>query len=430
MERLRRFRGDVFASQPDSLYDAWMAEQRTPFFRSFLVNEPGLLRDVLNAPADEMPKHDLLRSALGPLLGNSVFVSNGPDWARARRIIDPAFQGAGLAALFEPMRGAAEATVARLDSGEMERPMSHLTADAMFRTLFSRPIEDAQAQAVFEAFRAYQRAQPLLSPLDLVRAPRWMPRPRPRGAAEAAKIRALIHEMVTTRAAEIAEGRAPDDLATRLMSTPDPVEGRCFTPAEMVDQIAIFFLAGHETSASALAWAIWLLAAHPEVQARAAAEALALPPRIEMRDLRAAPFLRDVFREVLRLYPPVPMMLRQTARATRWRGRAVPRGAMVILSPWHAHRHRRIWQHPDRFDPDRWQDDAQDSARRGAYYPFSAGPRACPGAGFAMMEGVLTLVLILRRFRLDTLDEQPPEPVAHLTLRARDGIYVALAPRA
>ena len=107
----------------------------------------------------------------------------------------------------------------------------------------------------------------------------------------------------------------------------------------------------------------------------------------------------------------------------------MPKGAMVILSPWHAQRHRRIWPQPDVFDPDRWQDDDQLDAKRQAYYPFSAGPRACPGAGFAMMEGVLTLAMVLRRIQLSVFEDRRPEPVAHLTLRARDGIYVSVSER-
>ena len=213
------------------------------------------------------------------------------------------------------------------------------------------------------------------------------------------------------------------------MTTPDPETGKRFTPAEMVDQVAIFFLAGHETSASALAWALYLLATHPEAQARVAAEAAALPANPGFSDLSKLGFTRDVFREALRLYPPVPMMVREAAQAERFRDREVPRGAQIVLSPWHLHRQTRLWDNPDGFDPARWQTPAGRASARDAYLPFSAGPRVCPGAGFAMAEGVLLMSAIVGAFRLSPMEGRVPVPVAHLTVRARDGIHLRLARR-
>ena len=207
------------------------------------------------------------------------------------------------------------------------------------------------------------------------------------------------------------------------MTTPDPQTGACFTAAEMADQVAIFFLAGHETSASALAWSLYLLAAAPDWQDRVAAEACALQTGA-FAELAALKLSRDVFREALRLYPPVPMMVRQTVRAERFRGRDLAAGSQVVLSPWHLHRHSRLWHDPDAFDPARWHSDNGRACAREAFIPFSAGPRVCPGAGFAMAEGPLLLSLILRDFRV--APTTPPEPVAHLTVRARDGIHLRL----
>jgi len=434
---LQLFRRDILSAQPARLYRAWMAEFRTPFFRSYLCNDPALVRLVLQERPGDFPKSNRIREGLSPLLGNSVFVTNGALWERQRRIIDPAFEGGRLRDTFPAMWAAGQAAVARMAARpgivEIEEEMSHAAADVIFRTLFSIPIEHDVASQVFAQFRAHQRSQPILNLAAFLPLPSWVPRPHRRETRRtAAAIRALIAGLCEERQAEIAAGTAPDDLATKIMTTRDPVTGEGFDTAEMVDQVAIFFLAGHETSASALSWALYLLATHPEVQARVATEADAalagdVPDFAVLSKLR---YTRDVFREVLRLYPPVPMMVRETTRPEVFRDRPVAPGAQIVLSPWHQHRHERLWDDPDDFRPDRWQTEACRKSAREAYMPFSAGPRVCTGAGFAMAEGVLLLALLARALRLSAVPGRVPVPEAHLTVRAQTGIWLALESRA
>ena len=429
---LRLFRKDILSAQPARLYRAWMAEFRTPFFRSYLCNDPTLVRLVLSDRPGDFPKSDRIREGLAPLLGNSVFVTNGEVWTRQRRLIDPAFEGGRLRDTFPAMLAAGQAAVDRMPEGEVEveEQMSHLTADVIFRTLFSIPIEHRTAAEVFRLFREHQRTQPILNLGALLPLPRWLPRLRRRATvATAARIRALITELTQERAARIAAGDAPDDLATKIMTARDPVDGSAFDTSEMVDQVAIFFLAGHETSASALSWALLMLALHPDVQERVAAEGATLGDSPGFSDVARLRYTRDVFREVLRLYPPVPMMVREATRPEHFRDRDIPVGSQVVLSPWHLHRHERLWDDPDRFDPDRWQDTARKAPARDAYIPFSAGPRVCTGAGFAMLEGVLLLALLVRAFRFAPGPGALPMPVAHLTVRSRDGMVLRLSRR-
>jgi cytochrome P450 len=426
---LRLFRRDILSAQPARLYRAWMAEFRTPFFRSYLCNDPALVRRVLDEGPEAFPKSDRVTEGLRPLLGRSVFVTNGEEWLHQRRIIDPAFEGGRLKEAFPAIWEACEAAVARMEPGEVEAELaaSHAAADVIFRTLFSIPIEDRVAQAVFHEFRAYQRSAPILNLAAFLPLPRWAPRLHRRATLRSARvIRGLIQGLTAERAAVIAAGRAPMDLATKIMTTPDPVTGAPFGTEEMVDQVAIFFLAGHETSASALGWALYLIATHPEVQERVAAEAADLRP--EFGTVGALRFTRDVFREALRLYPPVPMMVRENLQDEEFRGRHAGRGAQVVISPWHLHRHERIWDRPDDFDPDRWAGDGREAARDG-YLPFSRGPRVCPGAGFAMLEGTLMLAHLVRAFRFQAIDGRVPVPVAHLTVRAKDGIWLRVTSR-
>ena len=426
----RLFRRDILSAQPERLYRAWMAEFRTPFFRSFLVNQPDLVAEILKVRPDDFPKSDRIGEGLRPLLGNSVFLTNGETWKRQRRIIDPAFEGGRLRDTFPAMWAAAEAAVARLQEGdvEIEALTSHVAADVIFRTLFSIPIDHEIAAQVFTRFRDYQRSQPILNLAAFIPLPRWMPRFHRRATRDAARdIRALIGRLVDQRQTEIAAGTAPDDLATKIMTTRDPVTGECFSGAEMVDQVAIFFLAGHETSASALGWAMYLLATHPEWQDRVAGEAAEMAPEFSaISRLRVS---RDVFRETLRLYPPVPMMVRTASCPERFRDRDVPKGAQLVLSPWHLHRHARLWEDPDGFDPARWGTENGRTCQREAFLPFSAGARVCPGAGFAMAEGPLILSMLVRAFRFAAVEGREPVPVAHLTVRSREGIWLEVTRR-
>lgn len=435
---LRLFRQDILSAQPARLYHAWMAEFRTPFFRSYLCNEPALVDLVLKGRPDDFPKSNRIREGLTPLLGNSVFVTNGETWRRQRRIIDPAFEGGRLRDTFPAMRAAGQGAVERLrdlatgDPVEIEAETSHVAADVIFRTLFSIPIEHDTARQVFDAFREHQRSQPVLNLGAFVPLPRWFPRFHGRRArATAANIRWLIETLTAQRMAEIQTGNAPDDLATKIMTTADPETGERFEVSEMVDQVAIFFLAGHETSASALAWALYLLALYPDWQERVAEEASKVigPDGPEFSDVSRLRVSRDVFRETLRLYPPVPMMVRQATKCEHFRNREVRPGSQIVLSPWHLHRHERLWDRPDDFDPARFATENGRGCLRSAYIPFSAGSRVCTGAGFAMIEGPLILSMLTRAFRFEIDQTRPAMPVAHLTVRGKAGIWLKITPR-
>ncbi|MGX9354184.1 cytochrome P450 [Roseobacteraceae bacterium S113] len=442
------FKQDILSAQPARLYRAWMAEFRTPFFRSYLLNQPELVKTVLKERPDDFPKSDRISEGLRPLLGNSVFLTNGETWKRQRRIIDPAFEGGRLRDTFPAMWAAAQAACTRIATHhgrviDIEPETSHAAADVIFRTLFSIPIDHEIAREVFDEFRDYQREQPILNIAAFIPLPKWMPRgfsKRTKHSAEV--IRGLITQLTQARQDDITAGTAPDDLATKIMTTADPETGETFSADEMVDQVAIFFLAGHETSASALAWALYLMALYPEWQEKVAEEArsIILPGEHPQEDSAAAKapefsilsklrVSRDVFRETLRLYPPVPMMVRENRCPEHFRARHQKPGAQMVLSPWHLHRHERLWDNPDGFDPTRFGTENGKACLRDAYMPFSSGPRVCTGAGFAMAEGVLILSMLLRDLRFELTDAPPPVPVAHLTVRAKDGIRLRVARR-
>ena len=208
-------------------------------------------------------------------------------------------------------------------------PALHRIQDLVDSGLHAGGFVAYEAAAAFDAaFQTYQRSQPILNVAAFLPLPHWVPRGfRRTTRASAAEIRELIKRLVQDRQTMIDAGQAPDDLATKIMTTNDPETGKCFDAQDMVDQVAIFFLAGHETSASALAWAMYLCAANPDWQARIADEANALSHPKEVKRLIIS---RDVFRETLRLYPPVPMMVRQSTRPETFRKRAIPKTTQFV----------------------------------------------------------------------------------------------------
>lgn len=438
-QHAKLFRKDILSAQPEHLYGAWMAEFRTPFFRSYMVNEPELVKTVLNESLTTFPKSSRIRDGLASLLGNSLFLSSGEDWAHQRRIVDPAFEGGRLREVFPMMWDCATAAVERLEAQindgpvEVEGITSHVAADVIFRTLFSLPITDETASGVFDEFKDYQRSMPFANMSSLLPRLKWLPSFASKRSKETADvIRGLIRKLTSERRAAIEAGTAPDDLATKIMTTPDPETGKCFDTEEMVDQVAIFFLAGHETSASALAWSLYMLAQFPEWQDKVAAEALEVidPETAYFSTVSKLRISRDVFRETMRLYPPVPATVREAACPVKFRNRNIKKGSQIILSAWHLHRHTKIWDQPDAFDPTRFHTKEGKQCMRDAYIPFSAGPRVCPGSGFAMLEGPLILSMLVRSCRFELVKERPAVPIAHLTLRSKDGIWLKVTKRA
>lgn len=437
-KHLKMFKSDIFLAQPPKLYRAWMAAMRLPRYWSFFVNDPTVLKTVLKERPDDFPKSDIINRSLASLLGTGVFVSNGDLWKHQRRIIDPAFEGGKLRHSFQSMQDAADAAVQRLSKRnlgtdiEIEEEASQIAADIIFRTLFSIPITDEIASQTFNSFRAYQRTQPLVNLGSLFAIKRLVPVFQRKATKQAAReIREHLAQLTHDRAQALKQGTAPDDLASKIMTKTDPETGTSFTETEMIDQVAIFFLAGHETSASALAWALYLLALDQPTQAKARQEidAAATGDKLSFKDLSRLEFTRDIFRETLRLYPPVPMMVRETTRRETFRERAIRVGSQIVVSPWHLHRHERLWDRPDEFDPTRWQTSETKKCARDAYMPFSTGARACPGAGFAMIEGVVLIYAMLKAFKIELGDAPAPVPVAHLTVRSKDGIFLRLIPR-
>lgn len=249
------------------------------------------------------------------------------------------------------------------------------------------------------------------------------------------QIRMAVQELDRVAQRMIAEHKKAnpkrrEDLLDILFAQRDS-HGLELSNSEILDEVKVFFLAGHETAANTLAWALYLIASCPDVEKRLLAEIdrtlETRTPRLE--DPAGLVYTRAVIEETLRLYPPLYMLPRESI-ADDWLGRRhVPPGTLVFVSPWFLHRNPRLWRDPDRFQPERFLPNAPRKSPRGAFIPFGAGPRKCPGASFAMTEITILLAMILRGFRLRPVAERPVEAYGRLTLRPKAGITLQFDPR-
>ena len=414
--------------------------------RGFLVNDRALVRRVLIEEVASSPKDPYTLWILEPLIGRAIFSVNGEEWARQRRLIDQAFQAAQLERVYPAMAAATDAMLERLDQELAQQPdamrgavvdieaaMTWVTADVIVRTILSRPLQADEAKEVVEAFGRYQRRAARALVLRFLHLPRrWVQRSLQR---DAGVIRRWIQGVIEERLA--APDAGGDDLLAYLMAAHDPVSGTSFSAEELVDQVCFLFLAGHETSASALSSACWLLALDPSAQQRFWAEVDGVteegglaPERLRKLDYGAA-----VFQETLRLYPPVSFFIRerQGAETTLQESRC-PVGSLLTLSPWVIHRHEDHWPEPNQFRPERFLLDCSTPEERRlsreAWLPYGLGPRKCPGAAFAQQEALLVLAELIGKYQLLPANEDiGPEWVGRLTLRSANGVLLRLVPR-
>lgn len=390
-----------------------------------LVNDPTLMKEVMTDPAGIYPKNDLMVGALTHLVGNSIFVCSGDTWKRQRRMIDPAFAHIRLSRAFESMEAAVNDVERRLtqsarDGAEvsLDLLMSQLTADIICRTVFSTSLETRIAQDVFDAFEIFERSVAHVELKALIFDPAFREISQHASVLQACEqIRTHLGELVDTHLQD-KSGRY-NDIASFCIGAEDEVSGQPFTREELIDQLGVLFLAGHETTASALTWLFFIVSMRPEVVLRIRDEVrrVTLGEPVSFEHLKKMPYVRNVFRETMRLYPPITFIPRVAMESTRIGRVAVKRGAMIMISPWTTHRNHAIWPNATVFDPDRFLPERESEFPEGCYLPFGIGPRTCVGAGFAQTEASLIIARLVSAFDFETLNPEQVRPVARLTTR-------------
>lgn len=433
-------RTDILGALPRRAYENQIGRREGRGRVIYLVNDPAAARDVMVDRVELFPKSSLFTEVLGPLVGEGAFVANGAVWRRRRDAIRPAFSQLALRAAFPAMQAAVDAAMLRLDAlaqsrrvFELDAEMSHAAADVIFRTIFSQPIEAQEAGEVFEAFTRFQLLSDQIAPRRLFAASAAL---KATDAAEvervSRRIRDLLGRVVDGRYALIARGEAPPrDMAQAIIDARDPETGEALSREALIDELAVFFMAGHDTTASTLTWAWFILARQPETVARLRAEHAAVVGADGRLSYEAAqerlPFARAVVREVLRLYPPISFLARSPIGEQKLRRWTVRPQDILIVSPWVMGRHLNAWRDPDRFDPGRFVEREGEAKAPEASFPFGMGPRVCPGQAFAMLESVLVLSRLTARYDLRPLRPGRVRPAGRVTVRPDHAIRCRVA---
>lgn len=422
---LREGEGNLLALVPKAAYEKSVTPLGYSRRSIILINDPDGIQEVMTDPLSIFPKNDLFVGALTPLVGDSIFTSHGERWLRQRKLIDPAFSQMRLNQAFVEMSAAvdhAEQQLEKLaaDHGTFSLDVfaSQLTADVICRTLFSEPLASDRARAVFKDFALFERSVASVNLWQLIFGKPWSDVRQPQAVLDACeRIRGHIRALLAPRLEGSGTGR--DDIVQAIIDARDETTGQGFSTEELIDQLGVFFLAGHETTASALTWCFYILSQQPEALARLRreiAEQVGNGP-IDFAAVKQLRFTRSLFREVLRLYPPITFIPRVAAETVRIAGTRIKKGAMVMISPWATHRNALLWRDADRFDPERFMNEKAAESRGSSFLSFGLGPRVCVGAGFATVEATLILARLARRFDFLPLAPERVRPVARLTTR-------------
>ncbi|OKK22678.1 cytochrome [Streptomyces sp. CB00455] len=426
--------GSLFDLKSDSLGTYLRAQQRHGDVVRITAGPPGLraelycvfspegAQQVLASQAANFRKDNPFYQEIRDSFGNGLLTSQDEDYLRQRRLVQPLFTRRRV----DGYAGAVAAETASVVDSWSQAPggvvdvteqMMHLALRAVARILFGTDVE-ATVDVVDRCF-------PVITEYVLRRGyspanvPRSWPTPANRRAAAALdELYAVCDRIIAQRRTAAAGGGGGEDLLTLLAAAGSSHDGE-FDAGELRDQVLIFLLAGHETTATSLAFALHLLARHPAEQRLAREEiSRVLGDRTpEAADLDRLPYLTQVLKEAMRLYPAAPIIGRKAVAATEVGGHAIPAGANIILAPWVTHRHPLHWPDPDRFDPGRFAPEAEAGRPRYAWFPFGGGPRACIGQHFSMLESVIALAMILRAYEFEAVDTDIPVSAA-ITLRA------------
>jgi len=402
-----------------------------------VVNDPAAIRRVFVENAGNYRKDALQKRVLGQGLSEGLLEVEGDDWRVQRRTLAPLFTPRTVASFAPAITAAAEDLVVRwqrLREGrilDIQPEMARVTLDVLGRTIFSDGLGRDLDQFA-GAISGYFATMGQLDPFDLLDFPEWMPRLTKFGRRSAESFFAsVVDSIIAKRKRLIAEDKtaAPRDLLTLLLEAQDPETGAGLSDREVKANILTFIGAGHETTANALTWSLFLLSLSEEWRERLAREAsTVLEDSVEDQAVRLVE-TKAVIEEAMRLYPPVASMSRQAIGPDDLAGKRIRKNSLVMVSQWVLHRHRLLWEKPDCFDPRRFLPGSREKIDRFAYLPFGAGPRVCIGASFSMQEAAIILAHIMRSFSLDHSKNHAVLPVQRITLRPKGGLPMVLRHR-
>lgn len=422
----------------DNPIEAWpRAVYEEPYFlrgndrQMFLyAADPAMLKDILLDKAEAFPKDWMFDRVTKPALGEGLLTAQGEHWRWQRRAAAPGFRPDSVAAMTPVMVAAAEAALRRWqERGEGARldiatEMTAVTFQVILDTMLSGG-DGIDVPAAARMITDYLETLGKITPADLLQWPTWTRIAlAPRGYRAMVSLKAMVDRMVAGRR----NAPSRSDLVDLLMQAKDPETGRQMDDLLLRDNLLTFIGAGHETTALALTWSLYLLGAHPPTAARVRAEIATVAGVETITDahVERLTFTRQVVQEAMRLYPSLPLMSRMCAQDVEAGGLAVKAGTFVFIPIYAIHRHRLLWQDPDVFDPDRFSPERSAGRHRFAYLPFGAGPRVCIGQAFAQTETVAILATLVRGARLEPDPGHKVRPLMRVSMRPQGGMPMTL----
>jgi cytochrome P450 len=405
-----------------------IAKLRVGFIPTVMIGSPAMAHEVLATKHASFVKAPGLAVFLRPLLGNGLLTSERAVHARQRRLIAPAFAHKRIASYASTMAERSDRFAASLTDGcvlDLAESIMKVTLEIVGKTLFDAEVgsnADAVGNAVTVAMNCAMTQVSSLVPI-----PPFVPTPlNLKNRRAVAQLDAILYRIIRERRAQ---GGDRGDLLSMLLATQDE-DGGSMSDAQIRDESMTLFLAGHETTANALSWAMYLLAKNPEARARLEAEVDALGRVPSYDDLKQLPWTLAVLKETLRLYPPAYILARRTIEDVTIGRHVIKKHTIVLVNVLGIHRRPDLYAAPEDFDPARFLGDADKQLPRCAYLPFGAGPRICIGNHFALMEGHVVLASLLRRLRFDLVSDVPIGLDPLVTLRPRGGVRMKVTVRA
>jgi cytochrome P450 len=430
------FRNPLEVWGEPSYEEKWI---HTKFFneRSLIVNDPGLIRHILVDNAANYKMGVIRQLLLRPILRDGLLTAEGEVWKRTRKAMAPVFTPRHINKFADMMLASTESYARHYEQAardrsvrDIARDMTELTFDILSQTLFSGEIVSESGDFSTDVDQLLH-TMGRIDPFDLLKVPEWVPRlTRFKGKRVMALFRGIVDDTMAKRRQKMnAGGPVPDDFLTLLLRQ----EGASgLSSEEIKDNIITFIGAGHETTARALGWTLYCLAKASDEREHVEAEIDAffkgeVPPPQDW--LERLPKTRAAFEEAMRLYPPAPSINRAAIADDRYGEVEIKAGVTILIMPWTLHRHKNLWDQPTAFLPQRFWPEQRGKIDRFQYLPFGAGPRVCIGSTFALYEAVISLAVLLHRFRFDCTEHCKPWPVQKLTTQPDGGLPMTVMKR-
>ena len=431
---LREFPKNPLRSVPRAVYerDIFVLRRKAMGLTYAWISGPELVEEILIRRPGALVKSQVEKRVFDKSVGESVLTADGARWRWQRRVLAPLFRHQEIVAYVPKMAEAADEQIATWRAAgaglrNVDEDMTVATLAVIMRTMLGKS-DTGTASRIMDATETYLSKASWEAAYAILRVPTWMPHPGTWRMSQSARtLRGIMEALIAERRAD---GGADEDLLGRLLSARDPETDAPMDEEGLINNLSTLLLAGHETTAKALGWTLYLLARSPEWQDAVREEVSQVVGcgGISATHIDQLSITARVLKESMRLYPPAPVVARVNTEIIRAGDENLPIGSNLVFPVYAIHRHKKRWQDPARFDPDRFLPEREAALPRGQYMPFGVGPRICIGQAFAMIEATTLLASFIRAARFEWDGKHEPEPISRVTLRPTGGMPLKVTP--